>query len=137
LARAALHGASLAAAGSGTGAGPFPDELTRLDYPLHPGAKWVLRTDPYFTGTVERVELVDLPAGRFQAYRIRLGSDLFGPNDRVLLYWGRSGELGHSFHLEIVATDENGNPIGNQVADETEQLRALHLVGSGQVAAAP
>jgi hypothetical protein len=116
------------AASSGPAGGPLPHEITRLAYPLHPGAEWAIRTDPFFASTVEAVESVGLPAGRFSAYRIRIDSEFFGPNDRVHLWMGRSGQLRFRYHLEGAATDPDGNEIGVLVADHDEVLDEVSLV---------
>jgi hypothetical protein len=112
---------------------PHPDallenELTRLDYPLHPGATWVIRPTPLFSSSVEAVESVDLPAGRFQSYRIRVESELFGPDDAVRFWFGRSGQLAMRFHVVSTVVDENGNEIGRMVDDRDEMLHDLTLL---------
>jgi hypothetical protein len=104
-------------------------EIIRLDYPLHPGASWTVRESPHFTSTVERVERLDLPAGRFNAYRIRIGSEFFGPEDTVHLWMSRSGQLRLSYRLVSAVTDENGNVIGEFSATHEEIVDAVSLVG--------
>ena len=47
------------------------------------------------------------------------------PNDKVLIWYGRSGRLRYAIHVRSVATDENGNPIGEVVSDESEVLQSL------------
>src|SRR6185503_21276890 len=44
--------------------GALEGEITRLRYPLHPGARWTIRESPLFTAVVEDQEILDLPAGR-------------------------------------------------------------------------
>jgi hypothetical protein len=105
-----------------------PGEIIRLDYPLHPGASWTVREDPLFTSTVERLERLDLPAGSFNAYRIRIGSQFFGPEDTVHLWMGRSGLLQFRYRLVEPATDENGNVIGELVVTHDEVVDAVSLV---------
>ncbi len=112
--------------------GPLSEEITRLRYPLRPGASWTVREDPFFGSTVEAMEVVKLPPGRFPAARIRMKSEFYGPNDRVRLWFGRSGELGHQYHLEASATDYMGNVIGTILFDETEMLTDIDLVGPGR-----
>jgi hypothetical protein len=106
-----------------------PGEIVRLDYPLHPGVSWTVREDPLFTSTVEGVERLDLPAGRFNAYRIRIGSQFFGPEDTVHLWMSRSGQLQFRYRLVEPATDENGDVIGEFVATHDEVVDAVSLVG--------
>jgi hypothetical protein len=123
-----LHGAPLA----GPPGGQFPEETTRLSYPLHPGQRWVLRTSPFLVESeVEAMEVLDLPAGRFAAWRVRLENAVLGPSDSVLFWYGRSGLLGESIHVESVATDLFGNPIGTIISDETMYLRSLQLIQPG------
>jgi hypothetical protein len=106
-----------------------PGEIIRLDYPLHPGASWTVREDPLFTSTVERVERLELPAGQFNAYRIRIGSEFFGPEDTVHLWMSRSGQLQFRYRLVSAVTDENGDVIGEFVATHDEVVDAVSLVG--------
>jgi len=118
---------------SGNGAahpgGVLPDELTRLAYPLHPGATWVIRADPLFGSIVEANGNVVVPAGKFAASQIRITTDLLGPNDVVREWFSRAGQLAFRYHIESEATDVDGNPIGTLAADYDETLRDLSLVG--------
>ena len=108
-------------------------ELTRLAYPLRQGAQWAIRTDPAFTATVEGTDALDLPAGRFHGYRIRIEAPgLFGSNDRVLTWYDRHGALQLVAHFEGVMTDADGNVTGMVIIDETRKLEELSLVGSGR-----
>ncbi|HTM57805.1 MAG TPA: hypothetical protein VL123_05260 [Candidatus Udaeobacter sp.] len=122
---AASHAPTLA---GGRPGGVLPDEITRLQYPLRPGQHWVIRGDPLFESTVEAMESVDEPAGRFNGARIRINSDLFGANDRVHTWYGRDGFLKLSAHVEGIATDEAGNVIGRLLSDMSEDLSAIVLV---------
>jgi hypothetical protein len=109
----------------------LPNEITRLRYPLHPGTSWVIREDPLFAAAVEGIDAVDLPAGRFSAYRVRI--DLpGGENDRVHFWFSRSGFLKLEFHGEGVATDDSGRIIGIVIDEETEELTGLKLAGPGR-----
>ena len=107
--------------------GAQPGEITRLEYPLHPGAHWVIRGQPSFEATAEANEVLDLPPGRMPAWRIRIDSEFLGANDHVHVWYGRSGFLKYAAHFEGVATDPAGNPVGTVVADETEDLLELSL----------
>jgi hypothetical protein len=104
------------------------NELTRLGYPLHPGASWLIRPTPLFSSSVEAVESVNLPAGRFQSYRIRIDSEVFGPDDAVRVWFGRSGQLALRFHVVSTVVDENGNEIGRMVDDRDETLHDMTLL---------
>jgi hypothetical protein len=106
----------------------LPNEITRLAYPLHPGAAWTIRTSPYFASVVEGVENLNLPAGRFAAYRIRIESEFFGEADRVHLWIGRSGQLRFAYHLDVAATDVDGNEIGRLLFDHNEEVDEVDLV---------
>ena len=101
------------------------NEVELLHYPIVPGASWTLRADFGLAWTVEGPELLTIPAGKFPAYRIRVTFDGMGPNDKVLIWYGRSGRLRYALHVRSVATDENGNPIGEVVSDESEVLQSL------------
>jgi hypothetical protein len=106
----------------------LPGEITRLAYPLRPNATWTVRESPNFTSTVERLERLDLPAGRFSAYRIRIESEFFGPEDAVHLWMSRSGQLRFRYRLVGPATDENGNVIGEFIANHDEVVDEIALV---------
>jgi hypothetical protein len=123
---------SVHALASGNGAthpgGVLADELTRLAYPLRPGATWVIRADPLFGSIVEANGNVVVPAGKFAASQIRITIDGLGPNDVVREWFSRSGQLAFRYHIESVATDVDGNPIGTVSADYDETLRDFSLV---------
>jgi hypothetical protein len=104
------------------------DEITRLDYPMRPGGQWTIRLDPYFASTVEGVDHLRLPAGDFPAYRIRIDSEAFGPDDTVHLWFGRSGQLQAQFHLTGIATDVDGNEIGRFVYEYREAVDEVALL---------
>ena len=117
---------------AGRPGGQLAQEITRLRYPLHPGATWTIRANPLVTATVEGAENLAIDAGRFMSWRIRIdwpGS--FGPRDRVVVWFGRCGELQFAAHLEGIATDENGQPIGTVISDEREVVTEIELGGGG------
>ena len=123
-----LQGVTLA----GPPGGPLPQETTTLRYPLRPGQEWAIRTSPFAVEcAVEAREVLELPAGRMPGWRVRLENELFGPNDSVLFWYGRRGLLGELIHIEAIATDMTGRPIGTIVADETLSLQSLQLVRPG------
>jgi hypothetical protein len=109
-------------------------EITRLEYPLHPGARWVIRADPRFESIVEGAEVLDLAVGHVPGWRIRIESVFLGRDDRVHVWYGRSGFLKLEAHFEGVATDPNGVPIGLVISDESEVLTEVAL-GGGRFAA--
>jgi hypothetical protein len=109
--------------------GPLTGEIALLRYPLHPGSTWNVREDPLVVYLVEANERVALPAGDFSAYRIRIDwPDVFGPNDRALVWYGRDGLLKLQVHVEGQAVDADGNVYGKVVSDELQELTALSLV---------
>jgi len=110
-------------------AGVEPGEITRLEYPLHPGAHWVVRANPSFGSIVEGTDALDLEVGLLPAWRIRVGNEFLGPEDRILTWYGRSGMLKLEGHFEGSATDEAGNEIGRVIADESAVLTDLALGG--------
>jgi len=103
-------------------------EITRLDYPLHPHAEWTIRAEPFFRSVVEGLDHLQLAGGRFSAYRIRIENEFLGENDSVHLWMGKSGQLQLTYHVESVATDEDGNEIGRIVAEHQEAVDSLSLV---------
>lgn len=85
-----------------SGAGGLENgEITRLQYPMVVGRTWTIREDPHFTSTVEALEMLHLPVGDVQAYRVRVDAEGLGPNDRVLSWYSRSGLVGILVHIEI------------------------------------
>jgi hypothetical protein len=104
-------------------------EITRLEYPLHPGASWVIRTDPRFESTVEGADALDLAVGHVSGWRIRIDSEFNGPDDQVHVWYGRDGFLRLEDHLEGIVTDPNGVVLGRMVLDETMELVELSLNG--------
>lgn len=133
---ATVH-ASLRGDGNGAVMPAQPDsdsghELSRFLYPLRPGGSWVIRAeDPTFVSTVEAVEVLTLPAGRFVAYRIRNTFPAPDSKASILLWYGRQGFLKLDAHFESEARDPSGNPVGTIVSEEREVLEDLHLVGGG------
>lgn len=105
------------------------DEITRLQYPLHRGAHWVIRASPLFESIVEGNDALDLAVGHVPAWRIRIDSALVGPDDRVHFWFSRNGFLKLAFHFEGIATDPSGTIIGVVIDDETETLDELSLSG--------
>ena len=92
-------------------------EIQRLAYPLYLGRQWILRTDPLFTERVEARESVAVGGQRLSAWRIRIESELFGPDDRVWIWYSHQGELRFRYHVEGIAVDDAGNPVGTVVTE--------------------
>jgi hypothetical protein len=112
------------------GVGPL--EITRLGYPLSIEAHWIIRHDPRFECTVEGIETFAAHSGRVKNYRLRIDSELFDPDDRVLLYESPIGYIGLHGVSKSEARDENGNPIGTLVTEQIERLIDYRLVGEGR-----
>lgn len=112
---------------AGPPGGPTALEITFLRYPLHKGASWEGR--PGFNlWTVEDLEWLATPAGRFRAARLRIElPEFFGPLDRALTWWDAPGEVKRQFHLFGTAVDAGGNVIG-----EIETLETFELVAYEQ-----
>lgn len=103
-----LRKGALGARAAGKPGGAFVDEVMLLQYPLRPGASWVLREDPRFVYTVEGVETLDLPVGKQLGYRIRVDLGLEpDPNSSVHVWFGRIGFLGY----RISFVQLGGNPF--------------------------
>jgi hypothetical protein len=100
--------------------GVGPHEITFLRYPLRPGATWEGRPG-FNVWTVEALEPIASPAGRFHSARLRIEvPDFFGPDDTARTWWGMPGEVKREYHLFGDATDENGTVIGR--VEDTESF---------------
>jgi hypothetical protein len=103
-----------------TAFGVGPHEITFLLYPLRPGATWEGRPG-FNVWTVEALETIASPAGRFHTARLRIEvPDFFGPEDVARTWWGVPGEVKREFHFVTDATDENGTVIGR--VEDTESF---------------
>jgi hypothetical protein len=130
---AARRPVAFAALSKGPPGGVMSEEITRLEYPLHPGQEWTIRDDPFYVlGACESHDVLDLPPGRMPGYKIAITNDLLGPNDWVYVWYGRRGFLGSEFYVETEIIDPNGNPMGTLVAEEHLFLESLDLVGKGR-----
>ena len=108
--------------------GPTENELTRLDYPLRRGHQWVVIDDAFLmTATVEGREVLDLPIGRTPGWRIRLESDIFGPDDEVYMFYGRLGYLGWRLMVASEVIDEDGQSMGTLGFTDEEYLQDVEI----------
>lgn len=112
--------------------GVLTDEITRLAYPLHPRQEWIVREDPLFASVVEAHDVLDLPAGRFNGFRIAMGSVLYDPRDVVFIWYGRDGFLKLFAHIEADMVGPGGEPLGTVVTEEHRELEELALDGNGR-----
>jgi hypothetical protein len=111
--------------------GPLPGEIAILQYPIAPSKTWHVREDPLMIYTVEAPEVLSLPAGSFNGWRIRIDTPPFpGLTESAWVWYGRAGLLQIVTHEVTVAVDENGNTLGTVVADQKQQLTGLSLVRS-------
>ena len=90
----------------------------------------MIRRDPEFTVTAQVVgsDVLDMPAGRFSGFKIRLQYAGLRPNDLVHVWYGRAGYLQLAAHTELDATDNQGTIVGRVMVDDLEQLVDLSLV---------
>jgi hypothetical protein len=117
--------------------GVDPNEITLLSFPLSLGARWIVRDDPRFERTVVGRERVSVPLGRFVSWKLRGTSELFGPGDRLHLWYANVGLVRIRVHVTGDAVDQTGNVIGRVVTDVDESLTGLTLQRPGMVADAP
>ena len=108
---------------------PPDGELLRLSYPLRVGARWIVRPSPRFESRVEGIETLSMPAGQFTGYRIPITSELFGPSDRVIQWYGRDGFLRLAYHIESQAIDDAGAFVGVVESDYDEVLTEISIAG--------
>lgn len=110
-------------------------ELQRLDYPLQRGKSWVVIDDAFrMTATVEGREVLDLPIGRTPAWRVRLESDLYGPDDVVHFFYGRDGYLGWRVLVFQDVLDENSVAIDRLRFTDEEFLTEATIDRRGEAA---
>jgi len=105
-------------------------ETQLLGYPLRPGQTWGARSDIPWPVTVNRVEQLATPAGRFQAWRLDInpGGSLVQEGEWVRVWYSRSGYLGFLIHTITEGTDVNGDPTGNTyVADDSMMVTSVQV----------
>ena len=112
---------------SGPPGGILPDEIQRLRYPLHPEQEWIIRDSPLFYSIVEGMDVLDLPAGRINGWRVFIYNEFLDDNDIVHFWFGRQGFLAMTVHLET-EDDYFGSVI---ITDETLFLVSYDLEGKG------
>jgi hypothetical protein len=105
-----------------------PGEATVLSYPLRRGSRWLLSEFPRFTRSVVGRERVRVPAGDFDTWVVRGNALLFGPNDRLTMWYAREGMVRFQAHLEGGVFSPSGEPLGVVIMDID---RALLEVGPG------
>jgi hypothetical protein len=114
---------------SGRPGGILPGEILFLSFPLHPKSAWFNRVEPFVVHSeVEAREVLDLPAGRFTCWRVRIDNEFLDPTDRVVVWYGRCGRLSSLLHAETLALDPETGEIARVTSDETERLTGLALL---------
>jgi hypothetical protein len=115
---------------AGPPGGILTNEIQRLKYPLHVGQEWTIREIPLFTSEVLKHDVLDLPAGKMNGWKITNHSGIFGENDVVWFWYGRTGFLGMVVHLETEVTLVDGTVVP-VVSDETLWLDSYDIGGKG------
>lgn len=107
----------------------LPDEITRLEYPLHVGATFAIR-EGFLDARVEAYEPLATPAGTLPAWRIRL---LWGTpeasDDTIFMWFSRCGNLKLYFQGEVVITAPDGTVLGTMQMEEVQVVEELHAEG--------
>jgi len=85
------------------------NEIQRLRYPMHTGQQWLIRPDPMFASRVVARQRLRTEAGPVTAYKIRILSELFGPEDHVFLWYGPVGYVGMVAQLQGTSMDKAGS----------------------------
>jgi hypothetical protein len=114
----------------GPAGGPLDNEITRLRYPLRPGASWNMRLPPQWPliAMVEGVDVVALPTGHATAHRIRYTDQTPGSISQVHVWYGRSGYLGMVGHSSYTLPSLGGASPDTVVADWSDVLDGISLV---------
>ena len=113
---------------TGPPGGILPDEIQRLKYPMHTRQEWIIRDEPLFYSVVEGMDVLDLPAGRMNGWRIFIHNEFLGENDIVYFWYSRQGFLCMDVHLET--EDYTFGAI--IITDETLYLVDYDLEGKGK-----
>jgi hypothetical protein len=111
--------------------GPLPRgtapnaEKKLLEYPLHTGATWPMYQSSMVADTafVEGMDVLNLPAGRFPAWRIRIHGASQPPS---VVWYGREGFLMEKWHADYGRASGNGFRV---VKDHADSLTWLRLAG--------
>jgi hypothetical protein len=95
-----------------------------------------VRDEPRFARIVVGRDRINVPLGTFAAWKLRGTSELYGPEDRVHLWYSNLGLLRFRYHVEADAVDEVDHVIGRVVTDSDQSLTGIHLVRGGAALAA-
>lgn len=124
--RAAIEGVENVARSAPSAEAVVP-EIQRLRYPLRGGTRWIIRAEPQFISRVTNHQQIRTPAGKVDAYKIKITSDLFGARDYVTVWYGKVGFIGIISHAEGYFVDESGNFAGWLTSDYREILTGYDL----------
>jgi hypothetical protein len=106
---------------------PRSPEVTVLRYPLHSGLSWAWAQNALAPrSTVEAMEQLDLPPGRFPAWRVRVDRTEGNP-EYEFVWYGVHGYLKSVRHMEGDAR-VGGGLAGRFVSEEREELIDFRLV---------
>lgn len=103
---------------------PVPYETRRLAYPLHRGATWAIDEARRVTGEVERMELLDTPAGRFRAWKVRVRNAGHLPSEEAFVWYSREGCLGR----DVVVRHSKRYPSGDTVLIEEHEAEWVQAI---------
>lgn len=109
-------------------------EIRRLAYPLHDGARWRIRRDPRLVARVVGRDVLNLPAGRMPAWKVRVSTPQ--PGDRVRFWVGRKGFLKYAVDVTVPVVDA-GQVIGQVHLRERRELARYDLASPVHAVAAP
>jgi hypothetical protein len=107
---------------------PYPYQTRLLAFPVHRGAKWVIDKARRITAEVEAREVVETPAGRFPAWRMRVRYGGHLPDEQAFVWYGGAGYLGGRVHLQFEKPDGRGGRIVT-TEDQEEWLKSATLAG--------
>ncbi len=126
-------GGKIAMEMTGRPGGLLAGELFWLPYPPHPRMTWIQRFAPFrIISEVEAHESLDLPAGRFPAWRVRIHNSLLDEDDSVVVWFGRCGRLSFDIHKETIALDIDSGEMVRISSDEVEVLTRVDLAEPGR-----
>jgi hypothetical protein len=94
------------------------DERELLHYPLHVGSSWQVRPVFEVFWTVEALQVLSTPAGKFPAWEIDVSIYLANPGDFAKVWYGRAGRLAYRLHADLG---------GGFTGDETEVVDYLSI----------
>jgi len=107
--------------------------VEELRYPLRRGATWVLRDEPSAPPTVVTVEtheVIETPAGRFPAARLRIKKEPASAEEGYLAWYGREGLLAIEDRTVAVTTGASGRRVRNLLSIRLKNLSVAGALAS-------